>query len=433
MNNLVGQKILVRAIIANIGNLAAYPAVYSYIDQAGGYSELDLTNNTCSDSTRLDPGKSCISAYYFTFSTSGTKTMKIRVDPQNQVAESNESNNDSSFSIQVNAATTPSIQVLSPNGGEVWQIGSTQTISWRTTNISSPNDKMTIYIIPAGDTSKNINLAQQIPNTGSYTYTVEDPSKYSYRSSLYQAGNQFKIFVCAQAANNNDLCSYAVDYSDAPFSIVAATQQLTVDLKVNGSDNPSSIPYDSTFTASWASTGARDTSSCAASGHYVPLVDGGLWTDLNNLPSSGNKTLYARHQNYGYTNPLEMSIQCFNAAGQSVIDKISIPVTQQTATTTEKTCSELTTSQQYYFGVCKDGGFDNVCFNKYSGVYQGCTKNTNNDCTVNNMNAAVNMLCPVQTTAGQAPVSTQYASTIDAIKAALDKIQEAIQELSKQR
>jgi len=118
----------------------------------------------------------------------------------------------------------PSITVLSPNGGESWQVGSTQKISWQTNNIISPNDKITIYISPATDLSKNINLAQEISNSGFYSYTVDDPNKFSYRSSLFQAGNQFKILICAKLATSNNLCSYASDWSDAAFSIVAASQ-----------------------------------------------------------------------------------------------------------------------------------------------------------------------------------------------------------------
>ena len=36
-----------------------------------------------------------------------------------------------SFTVQVGNVTTPSITVLSPNGGESWQVGSAQTIKWR--------------------------------------------------------------------------------------------------------------------------------------------------------------------------------------------------------------------------------------------------------------------------------------------------------------
>ena len=125
-------------------------------------------------------------------------------------------------------APTPSVTLTSPNGGETWGIGSVQNITWKTTGISSPNDKMTIYIIPAGDSSMNINLAQQVPNTGSYSYTVDDPARFSARSPLYKSGNMFKIFVCAQASGNNSLCSYAIDYGDSDFKIVSLITQPAV-------------------------------------------------------------------------------------------------------------------------------------------------------------------------------------------------------------
>jgi hypothetical protein len=56
-------------------------------------------------------------------------------------------------------------------------------------------------------------------------------------------------------------------------------------------------------------------------------------------------------------------------------------------------CS-ISNNTEQYFETCSEAGFDNVCFSS-SGVFQGCTKNSNNDCTVNNLNATTNILCPV--------------------------------------
>lgn len=177
--------------------------------------------NTCP--TNLSAGVSCGVSFDITYFNAGWKTFFVRADPRNQIQESDENNNSSSLQVNIVSTIQPSITVLSPNGGEVWQVGSTQKIIWKTSNISAPNDKITIYIAPAGDLSKNINLAQQIPNTGSNDYIVQDPAVFSYRSPLYKAGGQFQIFVCAQSFGNNDLCSYAIDYGDSPFSIVASS------------------------------------------------------------------------------------------------------------------------------------------------------------------------------------------------------------------
>jgi hypothetical protein len=62
------------------------------------------------------------------------------------------------------------------------------------------------------------------------------------------------------------------------------------------------------------------------------------------------------------------------------------------------TCESLkkSTSSLYYFDSCRNsnGGFNKVCFDKYTGIYQGCG-NSSDDCTVNNVNAARNISCDV--------------------------------------
>ncbi len=92
----------------------------------------------------------------------------------------------------------PTIQVLSPNGGEVWQKGNTYTISWLNTNFSG-NVKITI---PKGFTS--ITLAANVTNTGSYEWTIP---------MSFVAGS-YKVKV--EGVNPSD----PVDISDGNFSII---------------------------------------------------------------------------------------------------------------------------------------------------------------------------------------------------------------------
>lgn len=105
------------------------------------------------------------------------------------------------------------------------------------------------------------------------------------------------------------------------------TSALTADIQVNDSDTPPKISYNSIFAVTWVSAG---TYTCAGFGHHIPLVDPvadlSLWTDLINLPASGEVRLYARHQNWGYVNPIKIGIQCMNFSGQQVSDEISIQV-----------------------------------------------------------------------------------------------------------
>jgi len=64
----------------------------------------------------------------------------------------------------------------------------------------------------------------------------------------------------------------------------------------------------------------------------------------------------------------------------------------------ELTCSDLEeeTDSNYYFSMCNIEGYDNVCFDKFTGEYQGCTKDSRDDCTEYNTNAERNILCDVR-------------------------------------
>lgn len=151
------------------------------------------------------------------------------------------------------ASSSPSITVLSPKEGDVWKIGENRQISWQTSGVTSPNDKMTIYIVPTGDLSKNYNLAQEIPNTGSYNYVVDDPVTFIARSPLYAAGGQFKIFVCARLLNNQDLCSNGIGYSNA-FSIVSSSTPASPSITVLSPNGGEIWQMGATHTVRWGTS-----------------------------------------------------------------------------------------------------------------------------------------------------------------------------------
>jgi len=73
------------------------------------------------------------------------------------------------------------------------------------------------------------------------------------------------------------------------------------------------------------------------------------------------------------------------------------------------TCEELKTGQKSYFDGCQNSGFDRVCFNKYTAIYQGCGKSTGSDgCTVNNVNAAQNILCTISSSCTDSDGGNNY-------------------------
>jgi len=112
---------------------------------------------------------------------------------------------------------SPSVTVLSPNGGETWQQGSRQKITWQAPS-SIPNVYITLHstqlrwggegaggYIPVFSTV----IASSTANTGAYDWVVP--------ASIPQGS--YKVNVQAYSP---DVRNFISDDSDAPFSIVAA-------------------------------------------------------------------------------------------------------------------------------------------------------------------------------------------------------------------
>ena len=61
----------------------------------------------------------------------------------------------------------------------------------------------------------------------------------------------------------------------------------------------------------------------------------------------------------------------------------------------QKTCTQMLEASTNYFEICNKGGYEGVCFNKYSGEYQGCSNDNGQGCIVSNSNAEKNMFCEI--------------------------------------
>jgi len=112
--------------------------------------------------------------------------------------------------------TTPTITLISPNGGETIKEGSTYTIKWDSKNIPAENKiSLSIRRVPPpalqteGQEFDPL-IAVNLPNTGSYSWTVAD---------MYPAGN-YIIGVTSYAGT--PVTNPISDDSDATFTITKA-------------------------------------------------------------------------------------------------------------------------------------------------------------------------------------------------------------------
>ncbi|MEK7176583.1 MAG: peptidoglycan-binding protein, partial [Patescibacteria group bacterium] len=104
-----------------------------------------------------------------------------------------------------------SITVLSPNGGETWQTGSTQTIAWNSTGVN----KVSIWLCKSGICGRFGTIpAIGITNTGSYSFVV---STSTTPFGAYAPASDLKIRV---ASEDNYPTSTVYDDSNSYFTIV---------------------------------------------------------------------------------------------------------------------------------------------------------------------------------------------------------------------
>lgn len=187
---------------------------------------------------------------------------------------------DSYFKVIDGTATTPNITVTAPNGGEQWEIGVLNTITWTpygyNPDINPPADvvawldqklsnggvKTVGKIVPSGKAS--IHWEGQI-DTGNNVgvYPMPEPGQYYIRVENTKTG--------------------ATDTSNAPFTLLPRS----VDLKVNGSDGPITVASNQKVTVSWKGTGVK---YCAL--YNVQRTIGGTEGNVANLPPSGTLDLY---------------------------------------------------------------------------------------------------------------------------------------------
>lgn len=120
-------------------------------------------------------------------------------------------------------SSQPSITLLSPNGGEIWAVGSKYTIKWNTKNIPS-TDKVSITLgrippppLPEEGQEFDPIIFTDLSNTGSKEWTI---------SYMYPAGN---YIITINGYHSLPLLpgNYVSDQSDKSFKITSSLATIT--------------------------------------------------------------------------------------------------------------------------------------------------------------------------------------------------------------
>lgn len=121
-------------------------------------------------------------------------------------------------------ATRPTFEILSPNGGERLTTGETTTIRWRSQNLPSGTDKVTITLSNFAAEEIFKTLFTNTPNDGSESWTVpaDLPAIIDLEGFPQSVTNGYRINI---TCTSHPQCDSYSDHSDAPFVIVSIVSQ----------------------------------------------------------------------------------------------------------------------------------------------------------------------------------------------------------------
>ncbi|KKW19744.1 MAG: hypothetical protein UY63_C0007G0028, partial [Parcubacteria group bacterium GW2011_GWA2_51_10] len=250
------------------------------------------------------------------------------------------------------------IKVTAPNGGERWEIGQLNTITWGPYSYNpnvNPANEVSVYL----DRNHGGNLfttAGRIMDTGKASlHTYFNLDNYE---TWAQPGEYY-----VRVVNNS---TGASDRSDRPFTLLPKP----VDLKVNGSDGPLTLAYNQKITLSWTSSGMRgcttvsgvraaETPQLTSEGLLPPQGTLQAWSDGSSITFGcqklGSQTgLYV----YDYVNvnpaPTIASLKVTSPNGGEKFDPNKEMVIQLSSTALQSAAVALYKNDQWKYWIDKD-------------------------------------------------------------------------------
>lgn len=193
------------------------------------------------------------------------------------------------FTVAKASTPTPTLTVLSPNGGEAYKGGQSVNVAWKSTGIPSTNKKvaLTIEIYSNGKLQSHYPIPGLYTNDGSETISLLNPKDLSLTNATY------KVSVSVLGDSNDISRPLVTDVSDGYFTIdapvVVGTSSITV-LSPNGGET---FQAGKPMTVTWKSQGFPSTTKAT-----VYLIKGGKSIILKSaevtddvLVSSGQETI----------------------------------------------------------------------------------------------------------------------------------------------
>lgn len=239
---------------------------------------------------------------------------------------------------------TPQIKVLSPNGGEVYQVGQQITVKWSTCNIPA-TAYVDIYLTFQGQGG----IQGHVLNTGTYTFTAQPITT----GGLTILGLNYKVLVRMYGAMTED-------YSDNLFAINGAQQSCSINTPVivtsgsttsqyvaagtvNGVVDATQVTYQ--FSSSQPATiselkflvgGPNTVTSVKVNGIVAPVVGGVAWLQGLNIPitqfgGGTNVTAYVSYSPVGISNLPSNTQSMINLTSAKVICGSTSSVVDTTA------------------------------------------------------------------------------------------------------
>ncbi len=139
---------------------------------AGGVDSVSIYYSTDGGVTfpfTIATGEANDSVYPWIVSSTVTDSAVVRVVAYDASLNQAQDESDSLFTIATES-TPPAVTVTSPNGGETWNVGSAQTITWLATDASGVDSVSIFYSVNGGSTYDLV--ASGEPNDSSYPWIV---------------------------------------------------------------------------------------------------------------------------------------------------------------------------------------------------------------------------------------------------------------------